>query len=214
MAHIFEFSNHIFQLLPQKAIYWESEKTLIIADLHLGKASHFRKAGMAIPAQSCEADYRNLTSLLLDIQPVRLLILGDLFHSSYNNEWLQFAELIKAFSQISFELVIGNHDILAVDKYNSIGLKLMGEIFVEQNIIFSHHPLDNLAENHINFCGHIHPGVLLIGLGKQKITMPCFYKNKSNFILPAFGALTGLKLMKKDKTTQIFGISGNKIFEI
>ncbi len=214
MADIFKFSNQIFQLLPQKAIYWQSVKTLIIADLHLGKTSHFRKAGLAIPAKSSEADYINLTSLLTEIQPVRLLILGDLFHSSYNKEWLQFANLIKTFPKISFELIIGNHDILATEKYNSIGLKLMGEILVEENIIFSHHPLDNLSENQINFCGHIHPGAQLIGLGKQKITMPCFYKNKSNFILPAFGALTGLQLMKKDKTSKIFGISGNKIFEI
>ncbi len=214
MAHLFEFSNQIFQLLPQKAIYWSNEKTLIIADLHLGKASHFRKAGLAIPAKSSEADYKNLTSLLLDIQPVRLLILGDLFHSSYNNEWLQFANLIKAFPKISFELIIGNHDILATEKYNSIGLKLLGEILVEENLFFSHHPLNNLTENQINFCGHIHPGIQLIGLGKQKITMPCFFRNKTNFILPAFGALTGLQLMKKDKTTEIFGISGNKIFQL
>ncbi len=214
MAQQFQFTKHIFQLLPQKAIFWEAENTLIIADLHLGKASHFRKAGLAIPAKSSEADYENLESLLAHYQPNSLLILGDLFHSSYNNEWLQFGALIKKFPEISFELVMGNHDILCLESYNSIGLKLLSETLIKDNIIFSHHPLANLPEGQINFAGHIHPGVQLVGLGKQKITMPCFYFKNTSFILPAFGALTGLKLMKKEKNTLIYGISGGKIFEI
>lgn len=30
-------------LLPEKALFWEEEKGLIISDVHLGKAGHFRK---------------------------------------------------------------------------------------------------------------------------------------------------------------------------
>jgi uncharacterized protein len=210
----FCFSNQNFLLLPEKALFWQEEKTLILADLHLGKASHFRKQGLAIPQASSQKDYQVLTSLIANYQPVRLLVLGDLFHSEYNAEWDIFGEFIKNNSTIRFELVIGNHDILPVEKYNSIGLHIVGEIVEHGNLIFSHHPLTIGDGEKLNFSGHIHPGYRLEGIGRQAITMPCFYRKKNNFILPAFGDLTGLKIMKKEANTSIFGISGSKIFTI
>ena len=80
-------NKNILELLPQKAIYWHDTQTLIVSDLHLGKASHFRKHGLPIPMESGIDDLQQL-GLLLDIyKPQRLLILGDLFHSDYNQEW-------------------------------------------------------------------------------------------------------------------------------
>ncbi len=37
------------QLLPQKALFLPEESILVLGDLHLGKAMHFRKAGIIIP---------------------------------------------------------------------------------------------------------------------------------------------------------------------
>jgi uncharacterized protein len=214
LAQIFKFSQHSFLLLAQKAIYWEAEKTLIVADLHLGKASHFRKAGLAIPMDSSLADYDNLGALLKQYEPCKLLILGDLFHSDFNNEWRHFGEIINQFPNVKFDLIIGNHDILGAEKYKTIGLNLLGEIWIKDAILFSHHPLKKMAENQLNFCGHIHPGVSIVGFARQKLTMPCFYFKNNIMILPAFGALTGLKILKKEKSTQVFGISGEKIYQL
>ena len=44
----FNFLGQDLVLLPQKAIYWKQEKTLIAADVHMGKVGHFRKAGIAV----------------------------------------------------------------------------------------------------------------------------------------------------------------------
>jgi uncharacterized protein len=210
----FSFADQNFQLLPQKAIYWQNEKALILADLHLGKAGHFRKQGLAIPSQSYQKDYLVLESLIVEYQPVRVLILGDLFHSEYNTEWDFFGEFIKKNSKIKFELVMGNHDILSAEKYNSIGLVIHGESLITENLLFTHYPMKISNENILNFSGHIHPGVRLEGTGRQAITMPCFYRKEANFILPAFGSLTGLKILKKEKNTEIFGVSGDRIFRI
>jgi uncharacterized protein len=210
----FSFADQNFQLLPQKAIYWQNEKALILADLHLGKASHFRKQGLAIPAQSSNRDYIVLDSLIAEYEPVKVLILGDLFHSEYNTEWDFFGEFIKKHSQIKFELVMGNHDILSAEKYSSIGLTIHGESLISGNLLFTHYAMKISNENILNFSGHIHPGVRLEGAGRQAITMPCFYRKESNFILPAFGSLTGLKILKKEKNTDIFGVSGDRIFRI
>ncbi len=214
MSFTINFQDETFHLLPEKAIYWENEKAIIIADLHLGKASHFRKQGLAIPTKSNQKDYMVFDKLIKDYQPVRILILGDLFHSEYNNEWEIFAEFISKHKGIKFELIMGNHDILPREKYEAIGLQSIGEIFHQKNLIFSHHPLANISANSLNFSGHIHPGVRIEGAGRQSITMPCFYKIDSNFIMPAFGHLTGLKILNKQPNTEIYGISGAKIFKI
>jgi uncharacterized protein len=208
----FGFIDHSFLLLPEKAIYWHAEKTIIIADLHLGKAAHFRKQGLALPSEAILKDYLVLNLLISKYKPVKILILGDLFHSDANNEWDVLGEFIKKHNAISFELIFGNHDILSADKYNSIGLKNRGSLYELDNLIFTHHPLEIVAENTLNLSGHIHPGVRLQGIGRQSVTLPCFYKNKGNFILPAFGNLTGLHIIKQTKNSEIYGINGSKIF--
>ncbi len=210
----FTFSDHIFYLLPEKALYWESEKTIILADLHLGKASHFRKQGLPITGEAIKKDYLILNQIIIKYKPEKFLILGDLFHSEVNNEWDIFREFIKINANISFELIFGNHDILSADKYNSIGLINRGTMLEIDDLIFTHQPLDVVPENCLNIAGHIHPGVKLQGIARQQARLPCFYRNKGNFIIPAFGHLTGLHILNQTKSTQIFGINGSKIFQV
>ena len=47
-----ELEGEKIALLPERALYWPAQHTLIVADLHWGKAGHFRKNGIAIPAQA------------------------------------------------------------------------------------------------------------------------------------------------------------------
>lgn len=79
-----------FMLHPYKAIYWREEDMLIVSDLHLGKVHHFRKAGIFVPTHAAMDNYERLSSLLLEFEPSKLLILGDLFHSDYNQDWKDF----------------------------------------------------------------------------------------------------------------------------
>ena len=37
------------ELLPQKAAWWAAERTLLIADAHIGKAVSFRRLGVPVP---------------------------------------------------------------------------------------------------------------------------------------------------------------------
>ena len=55
-----EFGGEALLLLPDRAVYWASRKTLIVADVHLGKGNTFRKAGLPVPAGSSEKDLRRL----------------------------------------------------------------------------------------------------------------------------------------------------------
>lgn len=94
---VININNFEFTLLFEKALYKPDEQLLIIADVHLGKAAHFRKGGISIPAQAQVADYENLKKLFHKVNPKKVYFLGDLFHSSYNNDWNYFCDLIALF---------------------------------------------------------------------------------------------------------------------
>src|ERR1051325_4641300 len=71
-------------LLPQRAIYWQQQKILIAADVHLGKVGHFRKAGIAVPRDMEQDDLAILSDLIDEYRPEKIIFLGDLFHSDMN----------------------------------------------------------------------------------------------------------------------------------
>ncbi|WP_299253559.1 ligase-associated DNA damage response endonuclease PdeM [uncultured Cytophaga sp.] len=210
---VFHIDNNTFEILPQKALFWKEKQTLILSDLHLGKASHFRKNGMAIPIESGLEDLIQLDHLLEMYHPKRLLILGDLFHSAYNQEWEYFGSLLKKHPDTECILVRGNHDILQMHHYEKYNVVVYKNTLKEGNIIFAHDVIE-IAEHEFIITGHIHPGFVLFGKGRQRLALPCFYKKKNSLILPAFGGLTGLARMPKDKDAEIYVSTGERVFRV
>ncbi len=202
------------ELLPEKAIYIRDTKILIIADIHLGKTSHFRRNGIPIPGKSAEKDYEQLAKLITKTLPENIIFLGDLFHSDYNKEWDVFCAFMKQFPKLNFILIKGNHDILEERHYKDTCLSVVEDRMENEQFIFTHEPLKIIPGNKINFCGHIHPGFTLIGKGLQRITLPCFYFHKNILILPAFGSLTGLYLLEHEKDAAVFVIVKDKVIEV
>ena len=98
-------------LHPHRALYWPRLQWLLVSDLHLGKAAHFRRAGAALPGHD-DRVLQRLEGLVTVFRPERLVVLGDLFHSVHNHRWAPFAAWVKQLG-IPVELVPGNHDILA-----------------------------------------------------------------------------------------------------
>ncbi|PTM01813.1 MAG: phosphoesterase [Bacteroidetes bacterium] len=197
-------------LLAQKAIYWPDKRTLFIADTHFGKIGHFRKEGLAIPAEAQKNNYQRLFDLLLQVQPKALYFLGDLFHSKMNNEWLSFMETIAYFPHCEFHLISGNHDILQAANYSEAQLHCHLESIPLGPFWLSHEP-EEAPAGFYNLCGHIHPGVSLKGMAKQSLRLPCFFLEERGGILPAFGDFTGLYTMKAKKGTQVFLIAEGKV---
>lgn len=207
-----KLKNEKLWLLPQKAILWPKKKLLLIADLHLGKTTHFRKKGIAVPKDVPSENWKKLHQLIKLYQPQRVCFLGDLFHSNHNKEWIVFGELIEKYSSIQFELVLGNHDILDPKEYQKIGFKMYLESLVEKPFEFTHEPVENSI--YYNLAGHLHPGVKLKGAGKQSLKAPCFYFGKNQGILPAFGSFTGLSIIKVKKDDQVFIITEEQVIPV
>ncbi len=59
-----EIRNHHFELLYHKAMFWKETNTLLLGDLHLGKITHFRKEGMALPPNAIENNFARLDELI------------------------------------------------------------------------------------------------------------------------------------------------------
>lgn len=207
----FELQGEKLELLPAKAIYWPAQKALLLADTHFGKVTHFRKAGIALPEKAAINNLQKFHRLVADVQPRRVLFLGDLFHSDLNTEWLHFKETIRSFPEILFELIAGNHDILHDISYQNLNFSVHKNGLALGPFFLSHEP-----ETHAlyNLCGHIHPGVRLTGIGRQSMRVPTFYFSQSQGILPAFGEFTGLHLLKAKKEDTIFIVSGQEVMRI
>jgi len=208
-----EVRGEEFELWPQKAMYWKRINTLLVADLHLGKVNHFRKAGIAVPSKANDKNIENLVHLLQELAPTRIICLGDLFHSHYNPEWEVFGEVVSYFQSSSFELVLGNHDIMSEVQYQRKGIVLHEQLSIG-NFIFTHHPLENVESGQYNIAGHLHPGVYLSGKGKQSLTLPCFYFGENQGLLPAFGSFTGLARVHPKKNDKIFAILEDRVIPV
>lgn len=202
------------ELHPFRAAYWEAQGALLIADLHLGKVAHFRRNGIPAPMAASGANWDRLISLFLDFQPQRVLFLGDLFHSSHNQEWLEFSQLMARFSEIRFELILGNHDILPEEDYHQANLTLHREPLAVAPFLFSHHPLTMASDGFYNLAGHIHPCVLLKGNGRQRARLPCFYFGRLQGILPAFGVFTGMGRIAPEADSQVFVIADEAVIRL
>ena len=125
-------------LLPQKAIKWKN--TLWLADLHLGKIRHFRKSGIPVPGKASEENFENLINLIESSNPERVIFLGDLFHSHYNDDFESFRQIVHHYSNIRFELIPGNHDIISSFRFEEMNIHLHSDGLILPPFIFTHEP--------------------------------------------------------------------------
>jgi len=204
--------SQAFVLLPQKAVYWKANNTLIICDLHLGKSSHFRSNGIPISGETARNDLMKLYDLLLNFTVKKLIIIGDLVHQHYNHEWDDFNALMDKFPDLKIILVKGNHDKSFKNEINNI-ITFEKQYEIE-NLIFCHEPLTTFEEGKFYFFGHLHPGVRLKGKARQFVRLPCYQLKQFSLQLPAFSDFTGLFIIKPEKNDQIFIVAGSEVHAI
>lgn len=212
----FDLLGQNLRLLPQKAIYWQQEKALIVADVHLGKVGHFRKAGIAVPLNLEQNELAVLSDLIREYRPDKLILLGDFFHSDMNADWDWLVLWRSQFPQLEIILVRGNHDIIDDAHYRGVNIRLYDMLAIGPFLML-HHPMlaEGLraTESYV-FCGHIHPGIRLAGRARQQITLPCFAFGQQQAVLPSFGRFTGRVAIRSAQSDRIFAVAGDKVLPI
>lgn len=211
-----EICGQILYLLPERCLFWPSQKLLMVADVHLGKAGHFRKEGIPISSKVHHDDLLRLAELVEKFAPERLIILGDLFHSMPNEELELLRRWLQVYNAVSVELVLGNHDIFAAKHLGQL-LTIHTESLIVPPFLLTHEPLSN--KTHINtayyyLCGHLHPSVRLRSRGGQSMRLPCFWLAEKIGVLPAFGKFTGLAEIRPSAKDQVYAIAGSKVIRV
>lgn len=209
---IYHHQEQTWHLSAHRAIFWKEEQALIVSDLHLGKSAHFRKSGIAVPANIGQDDLFRLQRLITAYNPSQIIIVGDMFHSEENNEVPYFKLWRQQFAHISFKLVKGNHDILPAAIYHSMNVEVYEDLCI-RDIHFVHEPCADNTTGY-TFSGHLHPGIMVAGAGRQHLRLPCFYFGRSCSILPAFGRFTGLAMLRPEEDEAVFVIAENSVLKV
>ena len=208
----YKIRNNTFWISPERCLFWEEQNVLIIADMHLGKTGHFRKSGIAVPQNIYKADLQRLMAQLYFFKADRLIIVGDLTHSTVNKELELFKKWRKDFSLLHIDLVKGNHDILKDDWYSEANISVTDELVIK-NFCFRH-DIEKCKNPLFTFSGHVHPGITIKGKAQQSLRFPCFYFTKAQCILPAFSHFTGTFTVQPAKGEAVFAIVESKIMQV
>lgn len=201
--------------LWQRMLFWPDQRTLFVADVHLGKAASFRAAGVPMPTGHSGHDLDRIAALLISYKATRLVILGDMVHTqtSYTEALdRSFRAFRSIHSGIEVVLVRGNHDRHAGDAPPAWALTIVSEPHVLGPFACCHEP-GTAADSGYELAGHLHPAVRL-QTAREGVTLPCFWQHAAGIVLPAFGSLTGNFTLRLKPTESAIVIAGQQLHEI
>jgi DNA ligase-associated metallophosphoesterase len=202
------------ELLAERALYWPRERTLFVADVHLGKAAAFRAGGVPIPRGATASDLERLSALVARTGATRLVVLGDFLHAAAGRVPAldaAFRAWRERHRSLALLLVRGNHDARAGDPLADWAIDVVAEPHLAAPFLLCHEPFD--PPTGYALCGHVHPGVRIAG-DHDAARLPCFVLGHRRALLPAFGRLTGLALVTPRPSERIVAIAGTRLFAI
>jgi DNA ligase-associated metallophosphoesterase len=203
-------------LLPERALFWPRTDTLIVADLHWGKAATFRAAGIPIPAGSTSDDLARLDAALLRTDAGRLVVLGDLFHARTGRVASATLAVLRRWrslrSGLEITLVRGNHDRHAGDPPADLRINCCNAPAFVPPFVLRHEP--SVSDAGYTLAGHVHPGLVLRGPGLQHERLPCFLVRDRLAVLPAFGSFTGFGIVTPGPAERAFVVADDEVIEV
>lgn len=186
-APVLDFAGHAFHLLADRALYWPRHGALIVADLHLEKASWFAALGQPLPPYDSHDTLDRLARLATSTGARAIWCLGDSFHDRDAARRIApavAARLAEQARKTDLLWIAGNHDGLSGGAW---GGKVADELDVD-GIILRHQCVS--GETRPEISGHFHPK-LRVTIKGRSVARPCFAGDHERLIVPAFGSLAG-----------------------
>ena len=190
--------DHRLRLMADRAAWWPAAKTLLVADVHFGKAATFRAAGIAVP-EAVAHDLARLDALLRETGADRLVILGDMFHAAAGRTDAvqdQLRQWRARRRRLQLMLVRGNHDRSAGDPPDDLHITCVDEPHDLADLALAHDP-GVVGGDAAGVAGHLHPAVALRDVGRTPLRLPCFVHESHRLTLPAFGSFTGMRAVNR-----------------
>jgi uncharacterized protein len=204
------------QLLAGKAAWCAAERTLLVADAHLGKAVSYRRLGVPVPEATTAANLEALDALLAAHDAQRIVFLGDLLHSRHAHDAAVLGAVARwreRRSELELVLVRGNHDDRAGDPPAAWDVQCVDEPFAlpaAPGLALCHHPAPR--EGAYVLAGHTHP-CTTVGRGIDRLRLACFHFGARVGVLPAFGAFTGMHPIERAAGDRVFVVADNAVHE-
>ncbi len=182
---VLELAGETVELLGERALYRPGRRALLIADLHLGKADVFRRAGIGLPAGGTGHDLERLDALLSARAVDTLWVLGDLLHgpaprAAWHRRWCAWRE---RHAPLRIVAIRGNHDRAL--RGAGLAIEAVGEQVEDGHFLLRHDPSPH-PRLHV-LCGHLHP---LAELPRMTRRWPAFWLRERVTVLPAFSYFT------------------------
>ena len=200
------------KLLPQKAIFWEEESTLIICDLQPGKNS-LKKDGFALSQNGTEKKFTRITQLIRDNHVERIIFTGDLYHGKETEEWRMFTQWRKTHDNVRMDVVAGS-DSSTYSHYRNNSINVTSNELTVTPFTFCNHPQETISFEKYFIAGHIHPVFNVQGLHSDSTHLPCFCFGRAQAILPGFGNYTGGSEIRRKSGDQIYLVVDNSVVEV
>ena len=183
----FSFGGRDLFAMRQGAVFWPARRALLVADLHLEKASWLAGGGQFLPPYDTLATLADLEELVAATGAVETWCLGDSFHDIAGCDRLPAAAratLIRLTAATRWTWITGNHDRQVADR---CGGEVADAVLVD-GLVLRHEADPEEARPELS--GHFHPKLRLTVRGRP-VARRCFVATATKLILPAFGALTG-----------------------
>ena len=193
----FSFAGQEWLMAGPRALYWPAERALLVADLHLEKASFFARHGQLLPPYDSRETLERVAVAIRQTGARRVLCLGDNFHDAQGAARLEphAAGMLAALTRATdWVWITGNHD---EDVADHPGGTRVEELAVS-GIVLRHEA--KAGEVAPELSGHFHPKLRLAGQSR-----PCFVTDGRRLILPAFGTYTGGLDAREPVVHSLFG---------
>ena len=187
MERDFLFGEQRFQVVGDAALFWPDQNALLVADLHLEKASAYAAGGQLLPPYDSLSTLQELAALTRACAVKSIICLGDNFHDDDGERRLggEAAELLRHLtSRFDWTWITGNHDPHLSGRWGGSSV-----LELEAAGIFLRHEADP-ADGAPEISGHFHPKYRAL-MRRRMVSRRCFVQTGSKIIMPAFGALTG-----------------------
>jgi DNA ligase-associated metallophosphoesterase len=210
-----EIGGAPLHLLPERAAYLPEQRTLLVADLHAGKAASFRGLGVPVPRGSTTRTLERLSLALEATAAQRLVFLGDFLHSSRSQGPATLGALVRwrtRHAGVAMLLLRGNHDQRAGDPPAALDIEVVDGPLACGAYMLTHEPAPH-ARAYV-LAGHVHPCVVVSGRGFDRLRLPCFHFGTRVGVLPAFGDFTGAHAVRRTQGDRVFAVAGGGVHEI
>ena len=172
------------------AAWLPDDRTLIVADVHVGyELAAQRRGGYLPPVERGAAVGARLLGMAREVSAERIVIAGDLRHSTRDVDDLEREELAELAASLSpdvaLDVVLGNHDRGgAIVGQATTGTLRVGGVDV------THVPP---ASRPVRWtvCGHLHPRITVRDETGASARFPCALVGDRLVVLPALSAWAG-----------------------